>query len=377
MGTLATIFGSLLKRRDAQTGIASPFMPEPSHLQALTISDLWPGLDLTTLGIDRANAMRIAAVAKGRNMICGSIGGMPLVAMRGGLPIGLDRQSALITQPESGRPRAVTLAWTVDQMLWHGRAWWLIAERYSDGRAMHVRLILEQDITHDPSRGTVRISGEGTDRPETDFIRIDAMHEGVLSYARDVLARAALTEMSASRAGNNPVPSIELHQTEGAPLSNAEIDALVSRWAAARAGQNGGIAFTGPTVDVRTHGVAAEQLLIAGRNTAALDCARAMGLPAWAVDASVEGSSLTYSNVPSRSRELIDYTLQPYMDAIAGRLSMDDVLARGQWCRLDPTRLLRGDFADRMGAGKTAIEAGIYTADEIRQMENEAPLEGV
>ena len=55
---------------------------------------------------------------------------------------------------------------------------------------------------------------------------------------------------------------------------------------------------------------------------------------------------------------------------------MDDVLARGQWCRLDPRRLLRGDFMDRMNAGSTAIAAGIYTAEEIRQMENEAPLEG-
>ena len=361
--------------RANQTGIASPFAPD-SHLATIVAADIWPGLDLSALGIDRGNAMKIAAAAKCRNMIVGAIAGMPLVAMRADGPIGMDRQSTLITQPESGRPRAVTLAWTVDQMLWHGRAWWQITERYSDGRPMHVRLLQEGDVSHNPVEGTVQVAGDPTVYPETEFIRIDALHEGVLTYARDVLARAALTEMSAARAGNNPVPSIELHQTEGAPLTNEQIDGLIARWAAAREGKYGGVAFTGPNVDVKTHGVAAEQLLIAGRNTAALDIARAFSLPAWAVDASVEGSSLTYSNVPSRSRELLDYTLHPYMDAIGGRLSMDDVLARGQWCRLDPRRLLRGDFTDRMNAGSVAVAAGIYTPDEIRQMETEAPLEG-
>ena len=79
--------------------------------------------------------------------------------------------------------------------------------------------------------------------------------------------------------------------------------------------------------------------------------------------------------MPSRSRELLDYTLRPYMDAIEGRLGMPDVTAPGTEVRLDPVRLLRGDFADRMSAGKVAIDAGIYTSEEIRALELEAPRE--
>lgn len=356
-----------------QTGIATPLNPS-SHLEAVTFESLFPGLDPALLPMDRSRAMTIGAVAKGRNMICGAIGGMPLVGMRAAAPIPIERQSALIAQPERGRPRAITMAWTVDQMLWYGRAWWQVTDRYQDGRPMHVSLRLETELSHEPEHG--RIVVNGVRYPESDFIRIDAMHEGLLAFGRDVLARAVAIEAAASRASDNPVPSIELHQTGGDPLTDSQVKGLVAAWAAARRGRNGGVAFTGPTVEVKTHGVAAEQLLIAGKNAAALDAARLLGLPAWAVDATVEGSSLTYSNVPSRSRELIDYTLQPYMDAIAGRLSMDDVLARGQWVRFDPRRLLSGDFADRMSAGKTAVDAGIYTTDEIRQMENEIPLEG-
>lgn len=368
MQSLAASFvGTFRGTGASQTGIVSPFEPYPSHLGQLTIENLWPGLDLSGVAPTRTTAMRVGSVAAARNRIVGPIAGMPLVAVGASAPF--------LRQPERGRPRPITLAWTVDQMLWHGRAWWQITERQPDGRPSAVALRVEDSISYDPERGTVSVSG-GPPLLESEFIRIDAMHEGVLATGAEVITRAVLVEAAAAKASDNPVPSIELHQTDGTPLTGAQIDDLVARWARARRGANGGVAYTSPTVEVRSHGVAAEQLLITGRNAAALDVARQFGLPAWALDVSVEGSSLTYSNVPSRSRELLDYTLRPYMDAIEGRLSMPDVTVPGTEVRLDPVRLLRGDFSDRMSAGKVAIEAGIYSADEIRALELEAPREG-
>lgn len=361
----AGLTSALNLSRPATRGVASPFAP-PSHLASITLDNLFPGVDMSTLAPTRASAMRVDSVMAARNRIVTPIAGMPMVTVGGACP--------LVANPERGRPRAVTLAWTVDQMLWYGRAWWEITERRADdGRPTAVVLRLEDQVTYDPDRGTVTVDGFAP-RPATDFIRFDALGEGVLATAGDVLTRAVLVEAAAARAADNPVPSIELHQTEGSrPLSNEEVDALIARWARARRGANGGVAFTGPSVEVKTHGAAAEQLLIQGRTAASLAVARSFGLPAWALDVSVTGSSLTYSNVPSRSRELLDYSLRPYMDAIEGRLSMDDVAPPGVEVRLDPIRLLRGDFADRMNAGKVAIEAGIYSVDEIRALEIEAP----
>ena len=375
MPNLFQSIGSALTRlgtSTSQSGIATPF-DSGNHLHTVTAADLYPGLDVSMLGVDRSGAMKIAAASKSRNLICNAIAGMPLQAFRGSKVLEDSQGSDLIRQPEVGRPRAITIAWTVDQMLWYGRAWWFISERYGTGRAKHVQLVMEQDIDYDPAARVVKAFGRSY--PDTDFIRIDAMHEGVLNYAKDVFVRASLMEVAAAQASHSPVPSIELHQVSGEPLSKEQIDLLTARWIAARRNPNGGVAFTSREIETKTHGVAAEQLLIAGRNTAAMDVARSMGLPAWSVDASVEGSSLTYSNVPSRSRELLDYALYGYMDAISGRLSMDDVLPRGQWCAFSPARLLKGDFGDRMNAGKVAVDAGIYTADEVRQMEYEIPLE--
>lgn len=365
--SLAASFAGAFRSTGASvTGVASPFRSSPSHLEQLTIENLWPGADLAGVTPSRATAMRVGAVAAARNRIVGPIAGMPLLAVGGSVPF--------LVQPEPGRTRAITLAWTVDQMIWHGRAWWQITERGASGRPVAVSLRTEDEVTHDVERGTVTVAG-GPPLPESEFIRIDAMHEGVLATGAEVITRAVLVEAAAAKASDNPVPSIELHQTEGAPLSRDQIDELVSRWARARRGANGGVAYTSPTVEAKTHGMAAENLLITGRNAAALDVARQFGLPAWALDVSVEGSSLTYSNVPSRSRELLDYTLRPYMDAIEGRLAMPDVVPAGVEVRLDPVRLLRGDFSDRMTAGKVAIEAGIYTPEEIRALELEMPSE--
>ena len=63
------------------------------------------------------------------------------------------------------------------------------------------------------------------------------------------------------------------------------------------------------------------------------------------------------------------------MDAIAGRLSLDDVLPRGQWCKFDTSQILQGSFSDRMTAYKTAIDAGIYTPEDVRQLEAGNTLE--
>lgn len=357
----------------ATAGADTPFRDEDDHLETVTFQHLYPTVDPSTVFVGRQSAMKIASAARGRNLIAQSVAVMPLVGMRGGETKAPETNSLLLTNPEKGRPLAVTMAWTVDQMLWHGRAWWYITERYPDGRAKHVRLVFEDALSYDPLTAAVTMNGETY--KFSDFILFESMNEGVLTYGRDVLLNASLVELAAARASRNPVPSIELHQKDGEPLDKSAVQSLLGQWIQARNGANGGVAYSPAGLEVITHGQAAEQLLIDGRNAAALDVARAMNLPAWAVDGTTGGSSLTYTNVPSRARELRDYTLRPFMEAITQRLSLDDVLAHGQWCRFDDSRFLRDDFKGRMEAGKIAIEAGIYSVEEIRAMEDDTPLE--
>jgi hypothetical protein len=56
-------------------------------------------------------------------------------------------------------------------------------------------------------------------------------------------------------------------------------------------------------------------------------------------DATNAGASLTYETTAGRNGQFIDYGVGLYMDAIAARLSMDDVVPRGQRTAFDVTQL--------------------------------------
>lgn len=357
---------------DGTIGIAAPdawLHDSDSPLTSVVLSDLFPEMSLP---IGRSRAMAIAPIAKSRHIITGMIARFPLTHMTGSSRAAAQNQ--LVKQPEIGRPLSTSLTWWTDALLFHGRCWLLIVERYSeDARPRRVKWVPEHRAGVDSHGNLTTAFGEPVN--PGDYIRIDGPHEGILNFGRHLLREALDVADAAARAASNPVPSIELHQTGGTPLTETQRKELVEAWSKARSGRNGGVAYTNQVIEARTHGQAAEQLLIAARNTIAVDMARLTGLPAWAVDAVVEGSSMTYNNAPSRARELIDFGLQPYMTAIADRLSLDDVLASGHWVKFDTTSALSPDFKTRMDGYKVAIEAGIYTAEECKQMDAGIPLE--
>lgn len=351
--------------------IASPWTADPTGLELVT----WAGLlDVIDLPATRAQAIAVPAVARGRDLICTTVARFPIWAMNsaGRLPV----QPRICAQPEIGRARFTTLLWTVDTLLFYGVTWWLITSRYAeDGRPRTARWIPPDRIDTDEA-GEIRSAYGRTVDPQRDVIRFDGPHEGLLTRGATAIRDARNLGSAYAKAARTPTPNVELHQTGGEPLGRTDITALIGDWAAARRGDNGGVAFTNQSVEAKMHGAQPEDLLIAGRGAARMDIAHQMGLPAWAVDAPTEGSSLTYSNVPARSRELIDYTLAGYIEAITTRLSLDDVLPAGTWAAASTDVLTDGDFGERMTAGQTAISAGIYTAEEMRTREAGVPLEG-
>ena len=357
------------------TGISSPFADQ-SHLGSVIIPELLVelfGADSDRAPMTRDLAMTVPAVARARNVMAPTAGRLPIRVYRGSEVI-TDR--TCLDQPESlaARPRFVTILWTIDQMLFHGRAWWIVVERYADGGAPRsFEWVPEWNAKIENGQLVATQDGRHPKIDPADVVRIDGPHEGILNYGSDTIRQALRLDRAALRIADNPVPAIELHQTTPDQMEKDEKDALIASWIKAR--RQTGVGYTNAAIETKVHGLNPEQLIIEGRKFAALQVARMIGVPAWVVDASVEGSSLTYSNVPSRSRELVDYGLTPYLAAIEGRLSMDDVLPRGQWCRFDLDDLLRGDFADRMTAYKTAVDSGVYTADELRQREDGTPVE--
>lgn len=364
-------FWDWFKRRGATDDVASPWRPT-GVLERVTLADLYGLDDVDNLPITRESAMQVPALARARNIIAPGIGRMPLIAhKRDGAT---DQQPSILQQPDPAVPAIATWTWAVDELMWHGSAWFYTLEEDSAGRPTRARVLPSRLIDFDTNGDPIGYRGR---RTTGNWFRVDGPHEGILAYGRDPIRSAIAIERAYRRNAEMPVPMVELHQTSPTPkLTDDERTALIASWVTARRGKNGAVGYTSSNVETKTHGLPAETLLVAARDAASLDMARVAGLPAWAVDAAVQGSSITYANVTDRNRELVDFAFAGYMAALEGRLSMDDILPRGTWARFNSDDFLRGDLKARAEAYAAAKEVGLMTDEQIRTAEAGQPREG-
>jgi hypothetical protein len=173
-----------------------------------------------------------------------------------------------------------------------------------------------------------------------DVVLIPGAHEGILNMAAGApLRQAANVEAAAAKAAENPSAYLDLHYTGERQLDDAEINANIARWIKARRGANGGVGWSSKYLEVKELGAYGDHLLVEGRNAEAVNIARLASIPAAMLDATSAGASLTYETTEGRNAQFIDYGLSLYLDPIAARLSLDDVVPSGQSTRWDTAEL--------------------------------------
>lgn len=318
----------------SEVALESPFA-SPNHL--LTVHT--PGL--RPLTIDRAAAMTVPAVARARRLIVGSIARCPLEARTGGKRA--EQQPLWINRTDGMQSPTFRMMWTIDDLFFHGWSLWGL-QRDADGRVQYANRVPFHLWSLD-SDGAVLVDGKRVDPSEVCLI--PGIDEGLLRSAAPAIRHALDLQRLAQRAADTPAAQVMLKQTAGQPLSPEQRRELIQGWVDARRGDNGGVAFTNQSIDVIEMGRADPQLLVEGRNTAAVDIARAAGVPASMIDAGTSATGeLTYRNQQARNVELVDYALAPYMSAVAARLGLDDMVPRGWAIAFDLTDLTGPTIGD-------------------------------
>lgn len=331
------------------SGVESPWgSPHPHHLGSVVWSDIF-GSD-EHLPPTRAAAMRVPAMARARNLICGTIAQLPLTARRDGADV--TSQHAWLTRTDRDVSMMHTMLWTCDDLLFGGWALWQV-DRLADGSVAQVWRIHPDRWTIDAT-GSLEIDSRPVPPGMSDRLcLIPGVNEGILATAAEALRQSADLSAAAGRAAYAPSPTMELHYTGKTELSEDRIDAIIARWAAARRGKNGGVAWTNSVIETKEHGSSSEHLLIEGRNAAAVDIARHASIPAAMIDAA-SGDSLTYKTTEGKITELIDFGCAPLMAAISARLSLDDMTPRGTTVAFDREDLVG---AQRQAAADESTEA--------------------
>jgi hypothetical protein len=308
-------------RRRPSPVIRSPF--QSSTLTAIVYADIF---DNAVVPLSRAHAMAVPAMARCRHILCGFGARAPLKAYQDETELAEQPPWTYRTDVPTMLPPFHRMLWTIDDVLFSGWSMWAVA-RYEDGQHVRDAARVPIDWWHFDEDGEVKFGDN--DIPYDDVILIPGPHEGVLNFGQTAIRHASRLMRAAGLAGDNPTPQIDLHDEGETQLTDDEIDSLTARWADARRGENGGVAYTSKGINAKPLGQHEGAFLIDARNAAAVDVARSASVPAATIDATLDKSSLTYETTEGRNGQLIDYGLNMYLDAIAARLSMDDVVPAG------------------------------------------------
>jgi HK97 family phage portal protein len=327
--------------------------------------------------VDRETAMSLPAIVRCRNLIAGTIASIPLHLYRKSNDQRIGSPKWL-EQPSISQPRAVTLAWTIDSLLFNGVAYWRVTEQFADdGRPARFEWIAPQrvSIQADPDNfyvtqyyvdgKAVPMSGLGS------LITFQGLGEGILDTGASIIWQAYKVQQAAYNSATSPTPTGIIKNT-GADLSENEVTALLAQWKSAR--QRGTTAYLTSTLEYQPSQFSPKDMgyvdLIQNLTT---QIARLCNIPAYYLSAD-ENNSMTYANVQDERKQLISLALQPYITAIESRLSMDDITNTQNYVRfaIDET-FLRADTLARLTAIEKMISLGLVTVEQAQEMEDLSP----
>lgn len=338
----------------------------------------------TPLKFSRIEAMSVPAVLKGRNLLC-SIATLPLVqydAEYNKVPL------PLLQQIDPSVANVVTLAQTIEDLLFEGRSLWRITgfgwdgypatARHVDSSAWRVIPAVAQPYAPLPSGDNPRpgavpfVDGEQLDWSEV--ILFESPNPGLLTgFDGRAIRRAILLDKAAGVYAEGGKPLDYFSPADGAdPVEDDDIKDILAAWKASR--REGSTAYVPAALKYNPvdSPSPADLQLVELQKQAMLEVANVVGLDP--EDVGVSTTSRTYFNAQDRRMSRINDTLAPYMRAITDRLSMGDITKRGYCVEFDLDNYLKADPATRWSTYQTAVSMKAMTIDEVREEERLPPL---
>lgn len=329
MGFLETVRAAM-----ALPAIAAGTVPVASELHSrdnlLTITG--PDFGDYARPVTRVQALAVPALARARRIIVSACARCSLTVTRDDEP--LDVQPAWVARTDGPISPYHRLAWTVDDLMFYGWSLWAV-DRDSSGAVIAADRVPFERWGFNSDGGVL---WDGVPVDDDSVVLIPGIDAGILAAPTPIRHALDLAE-AADRATRAPVAHTELHQTGGEPLTRNEARQLRDDWLAARRSPNGAVSVTNETIQVIDHGKADAQLLVEGRNAAAVDIARVCGIPAVLLDAAAVDNTIRYANVDARNVELVDYCLASFLGPIAARLGLDDMAGPGLAVEFDTSEL--------------------------------------
>lgn len=323
--------------------------------------------------ITRKEAMSVPSVARARNLICGTVASIPLEYYKTstGEVISPPRWIKQLTKTQ---PSFVTLTWIVDSLAFYGVAYLLITERYSeDGRPASMEWIANNRVTFTTDVEGIMIKQYYLDAAPidmNDIITIQGFDEGVLERGARTIQAAVDVERAAALNSSQPQPAGYL-KNSGADLPPSEVQGLLAAFKRAR--QNNSTAYLTSTLDYSPVSFSPKDMMYQDAiRSLSTQVARMMNVPAYLL--SSEDNTMTYSNVQDERKQFYSLSIEPYIQAIQSRLSMDDISTSGHEVRFAVhDTFLKQDPLVELQVLEKLLSLGLITTEQAMEMSDLTP----
>ena len=324
--------------------------------------------------VSRHDAMSVPSVARARNLICGTVASIPLEYYKTstGEVIAPPRW---IKQLGKNQPSFVTLTWCVDSLLFYGVAYLLVEERYAeDGRPASFQWVANSRVTFTTDLEGMMVTQYYVDMKPIamdDIVTIQGFDEGVLDRGSRTIQAAIDVEKAAALNSAQPQASGFL-KNSGADLPPNEVQGLISAWKRAR--QNNSTAYLTSTLDYQPVSFSPKDMMYndAVQNLST-QIARTMNVPAYYLSAD-QNTTMTYANVQDERKQFYALSIEPYVQAIQARLSMDDISTSGhevKFCVGDT--FLKQDPLVEIQVLEKLLTLGLITTEQAMAMTDLTP----
>jgi HK97 family phage portal protein len=330
------------------------------------------------IGIDRNFALQVASVSRCRNLVAGVISSIDLALYKKstgeklGSPVWLE-------QPDQRQPRSVTIAATVDSLIFYSVAYWRVTSLYADdGRPSGFEWVANNRVTFTTNQYGTEVKDYFVDGQLVpmggigSLVTFQSLIPGVLQTAGTTIKAAWDIQRAASVSAATPMATTIL-KNNGADLPETQIQGLLAGWNSAR--KNRSTAYLTSTLTAENIGFSPRDMMYnEASQYLATEIARAMNVPAYYISADMN-NSMTYQNILDGRKEFVAYSLQPYISAIEDRLSMNDITNSQNQVRfaVDDT-FLRVDAKDRLDIIEKMLNLGLISVEQARSMEQLTPL---
>ena len=327
--------------------------------------------------VGRTEAISVPALMRCRNLLAGTIGAIPLELYKKSSNEELG-SPAWLEQPSYSQPRSVTIAWTVDSLLFYGQAFWKVVEVYQeDGRPSRFEWIANSRVTATLDKDNVFVKSyavDGTTLPMDglgSLVTFQSLSDGILNTGTSTIRAAIDVQKAATIAASTPMATGYIKNT-GADLDPKEVQGLLASWKTAR--NNRSTAYLTSTLEYNPVSFSPKDMMYGEAIfNLATEIARLCNVPAYYVSAD-QNNSMTYANVQDERKQFLTLSLQPFISAIEDRLSMDDITARGNVVKFDIDKnFLRTDPLQELAVIEKLLSLNLINPEQAMEMTDLTP----